>query len=100
VASNRAAVWTATEGWTEADGGTNDVVNTLGLFHGEVQVGLGLTLESGGGSAPEAAPQPGKGWVRYNPTGTVWIAGNPSGQTVNCGQTVSFTSQPAPGYSL
>jgi hypothetical protein len=106
VAVNRVARWNATEGWSDVEGGTNDVVNALGFYHGEVNVGLGITLAftdggSGDGSGgEEAAPQPGKGWVRYSPTGAPWIAANPISQTVTCQLTASFTAQPAQGFSL
>jgi hypothetical protein len=98
VAVNRVARWNSTEGWSDVEGGTNDVVNTLGFYHGEVQVGLGISLGLNGPENP--APQPGKGWVRYSPTGIPWIANNPLSQTISCFGNATFTSQPAQGYSL
>jgi hypothetical protein len=98
VAVNKVARWNDTEGWSDVEGGTNDVVNALGFYRGEIHVGLGISLGLNGPENP--APQPGKGWVRYSPTGVVWIASNPINQTVSCFNTATFTAQPAQGYSL
>ena len=103
VSANHVARWNATDDWSDVSGGTDDVIDVLGLYHGEIQVGLGISLglarASEGGTA-NPAPEPGNGWVRYTPTGAPWITSNPSGQTVSCGQTATFTATPAQGYSL
>jgi hypothetical protein len=97
INANRVARWNSTQGWSDVEGGTNDAVNTLGLYQGEIQVGLSIILTFDG--PEDTAPQPGKGWVRYNPTGAPWVSSNPLGQNVSCGQTATFTAQPALGYS-
>jgi autotransporter-associated beta strand protein len=91
VPANHLARWNATDGWRDVAGGTNDVVQALGAYRGELQVGLGITLG-------RSAPQPGFGWVRFVPGGAPWIARNPSSQTAACGGNINLSIQPAPGY--
>jgi len=98
---NHVARWNVSDGWSDVSGGTNAVVNTLGSFHGEIQVGLGISIGlAGEGAAGGGAPEPGSGWVRYSPSGAVWIASHPTSLTVNCNGIATFTAMPAPGYSM
>lgn len=91
VPASRVARWHDTEGWSDMERGTDQVVQALGAYRGEVQVGLGFSIG-------REAPSPGFGWVRFSPTGMPWIATNPTPQTVSCNSTVTLRVQPGPDY--
>jgi hypothetical protein len=84
---NHVARWAGT-GWEDVAGGTSDVVSTLGLFHGEIQVGLGISLglASGGISGDDSAPQPGKRHAEAPHGARLGSPQSPSGQTVSTGR--------------
>jgi hypothetical protein len=68
--------------WTDAESDSSVPVHALGTFHSEVHAGLA----SHDTSLRLLANAP-------------WIVQQPSSQTVPCGQSVTFQTFPAPGYS-
>jgi hypothetical protein len=71
VPVNLLARWNATDGWSDMAGGASESVAALGVFKGEIQVGLTLTIgreaePSPGGEAARGAGPPGYGGLYYS----------------------------------
>jgi trimeric autotransporter adhesin len=92
LSASRIARWSVASGWSEVRGGTNNIVRALAAHHSEVHAGGEFTTV---GTTAISSPA----WGRYLETGAPWIAQQPSSQTVDCGQNVAFSIQPAVGYT-
>ncbi|HUK63073.1 MAG TPA: FlgD immunoglobulin-like domain containing protein, partial [Dongiaceae bacterium] len=89
IAVHRAAYWDGA--WHDVGGGTNNSVNALTAFHGEVEVGGTFGWVK---NASLAAPT----WARWLETGTPWLVTAPFSQTVDSRANATFTVVPATGY--
>jgi hypothetical protein len=90
IPASRLAVWNGTS-WAEVQGGADDDVLALGIYHDELHVGgLFNTVRSGAIAS--------KGYARYFITGIPWIYDQPDNASVTCNQTAVFYSVPALGY--
>jgi hypothetical protein len=90
VTANHVAYWDGT--WHEVSGGPDGPVSALGAFNGELHAGGQFGTVRGGALASP-------GWAKYSETGVPWIAYHPLSQSVLSGANVSFSAQPAAGYS-
>jgi hypothetical protein len=89
VSASNVAYWDGF--WHEVAGGANDVVYALAAFNGEIHAGGVFTAVDNGALA---SPR----WAKFTPTGVPWFVSQPFSQTIQVGDNVSFTAQPAPGY--
>jgi hypothetical protein len=80
IPCDRLARWDGSV-WTDAGSESDVPVLALATFHGEVHAGIASDDTS----------------LRYLAS-TPWLAQQPISQTVSCGQIVSFSVSPAPGY--
>jgi hypothetical protein len=91
LSASRAAYWDG-GAWNEPAGGADDAVYALAAYGGELHAGGWFgAVENGTLASPR--------WARYSATGAPAIASNPSPVSANPGDDVSFTIQPAPGYT-
>jgi hypothetical protein len=89
VPASNIAYWDGS--WHEVAGGANDIVYALASFNSEIHAGGVFTAVHGGALA---SPR----WAKYSQTGVPWFVSQPFSQTIQVGDNVSFTAQPAPGY--
>ena len=78
--------------WHAMTAGVDNTVYAISDYAGETQVGGAFAVA---GSVPLLSPT----WARWTPTGVPSFQSQPFDQTVNPGDTFSFTAQPEPGYS-
>jgi hypothetical protein len=78
--------------WHAMTAGVDDNVYALGDYGGEVQVGGVFNVA---GSVPLLT----KGWARFSATGIPWFTSQSGSQTVNPGNSFSFSAVPVSGYS-
>lgn len=90
VSASHVAYWDGA--WHEASGGADNNVYALGDYNGELQAGGVFDVVGGG------APVASRAWARYS-DGIPWIAHQPVSQVANPGDDVTFTADPASGYS-
>jgi hypothetical protein len=90
VPAKRLAVWDGAT-WQEVQGGTDDSVRALGIYHDELHVGG--QFEHVRNDAIESI-----GWAKYYTTGVPWIVDQPDPAMVMCNEHAYFTATPALGY--
>ncbi len=88
VPADHVARWDGTV-WSAAAGGTDDRVEALTPFHGELLAG---------GIFTTAGADPSRSLARYLETGVPWLLHQPVSQTKDAGQDAGFSVTQAPGY--
>lgn len=90
IPANRLAVWNGTV-WQEVQGGADNSVLALGIYHDELHVGGTFDTVRNGVIAS-------KSWAKYFITGMPWIYDQPDNASVTCNQHAFFYSHAAYGY--